>query len=117
MNPRRVATPVSFTAEQLLAVGGVLAILIGVLVGNTLVAARVARRSKAGPVAVVGPPFVGKYAQLDGSVVGKVTAIEGDHLLIEQGGIVRKVPVAQAKDTGHDVILTGQLQSNLEGVK
>ena len=85
--------------EQLLAIGGVLAILVGTMVVTRMLAARQAQAARS------APGFVGKYAHHAGAVVGKVVAQEGDMLVVEQGGVRRRVPLAAAREQGDDVVL------------
>ena len=90
--------------EQLVTVGGVLAILIGVMVYNTLAASR----KPIVPVAAPGPAaaaavWVGRYVQHEGDIVGQVVAVDGDLVIVRKGASWLGIPKAAVREQGLDL--------------
>lgn len=105
----------ALSQSQLLTLVGVLALLFVVIVYNNVVAARARRaglgsapkgRSGEGPAV---HPMVAKFARHEGSIVGEGVAVDGDRLILKQGGTFKAVPLAQAEVKGDDVVLTGAI--------
>ena len=106
---------------QLLTMAGVLGILLVAIVVNNVLAANA--RSKARTGGGKGPstsssssgssspvdPLLVKFARHEGSVVGEGIAIDGDRLILKQGGVFKAVPRAQAEVRGDEVVLTGAI--------
>lgn len=95
------------TQTQLLAVGGVLAILLGLIAYNRSAAAKGRAAKDADGPAV--HPYICKFVQHEGAVVGEVVAMEGDRLILKQAGVFKSVPSAQAKPVGEELVLEGSV--------
>ncbi len=111
----------ALTQGQLLTMAGVLLLLFAAIVVNNVLAAR-ARIAARGPKASHAPssgssssasgpvdPLLVKFARHEGSVVGEGIAIDGDRLILKQGGVFKAVPRALAEVHGDEVVLTGSI--------
>ncbi|MES2155914.1 MAG: DUF5749 family beta-barrel protein [bacterium] len=93
-----------YTREQIVAVAGVLAILLGVIVYNNLRAMRPKAKATAPDVK---DPIIGRYVHHEGAVVGQAIAVHGDRVLLKQGNIHKAVPRAQLEPVGDELRLMG----------
>ena len=99
----------ALTETQLWTVLAVLVVLLAVIVYNNLSAGQRRRRDgKDGPEPSVSP-FLAKFVQHEGSIVGEVVALDGDRLVLKQSGAFKSVPTAQARAEGDEVLLTGPI--------
>lgn len=89
---------------ELTTILGVLAVLLGGIAYNALVAAR-ARARAARSLPTTG--WVGKHVQHDGRVVGEVVADEGDTLVLRKGEAMLCVPRAVVHPQGLDLGIKG----------
>ena len=113
------ASPVALTDSQLVTLAGVLGILLVAIVVNNVLAANARSKARAGgqaPAASASAsssspvdPLLVKFARHEGSVVGEGIAIDGDRLILKQGGVFKAVPRAQAEVRGDEVVLSGAI--------
>lgn len=98
---------------------GVLVLLFAAIVVNNVLAARAriaARSAGKAPASAASSsgaapvdPLLVKFARHEGSVVGEGIAIDGDRLILKQGGVFKSVPRAHAEVRGDEVVLTGSI--------
>lgn len=102
---------------QLQAMVGVLVLLLVAIVVNNVLAARARAKARSGgassPASAAASgaapvdPLLVKFARHEGSVVGEGIAIDGDRLILKQGGVFKAVPRAYAEVRGDEVVITG----------
>jgi nitrogen fixation protein FixH len=91
-------------ASDLLTVAGVFAILAGVMVYNTLAASRRPIPAAAAGQAQAAPqPWVGRYVQHEGEIVGQVVAVEGDDVVVRKGAAFLVLPRVAVREQGLDL--------------
>lgn len=97
-----------FVAETTtLALLGMAAILVGMLLVNQVLAKR-AREQVAEPEDPAKDLLL-KFAHHEGSVVGESVAIDDDRLILKQAGVFKSVPLAQAEVHEGDIRITGDV--------
>ncbi len=102
----------ALTQTQLYTVVAVLAVLLGIILYNNVMASRARRKKGANEPEPSVSPFLAKFVQHEGSVVGEVVALDGERLIVKQAGVFKAVPKAQAKAEGDEVVLTGAIDWN-----
>jgi hypothetical protein len=105
---------VAITQEELVTIGGVLALLFGAILYNNVRAAKATRALKAAEAgagaAPAGPkPWAGRYLQHEGDVLGQVVAVEGDKVVVRKGAATLAFPKSAVREQGADLGLTGTL--------
>lgn len=91
--------------SDLLTLGGVVAILAGMLLWNAFMASRPA--PKAETAVAVDEALLCKFVTHEGSVVGETVAREGQDVILKQSGVFKAVPAAHLEPDGGELRLRG----------
>lgn len=108
----------AISQTELLTVAAVLVLLFAVILYNNFRAAKATRAVKAaaeqargGSVAPADRPWVGRYLQHEGDVIGQVVAVEGERVIVRKGAATLAVPRSQVREQGADLGLTGSFDA------
>lgn len=108
----------AISQTEILTVAAVLVLLFAVILYNNFRAAKATRAAQAAAAtsqtaaaSAAGKPWVGRYLQHEGDVVGQVVAVEAERVIVRKGATTLAVPRAQVREQGADLGLTGSFDA------
>ncbi|MEK6985974.1 MAG: DUF5749 family beta-barrel protein [Candidatus Thermoplasmatota archaeon] len=101
----------ALSQTEILTVAGVLVLLFAVILTNNFRAAKATRALKAAQAgadaAPTNKPWLGRYLQHEGDIVGQVVAVEGERVIVRKGTINLAIAKSQVREQGADLGVVG----------
>lgn len=103
----------ALSQTEILTVAGVLVLLFAVILTNNFRAAKATRALKAAQagadVAPANKPWIGRYLQSEGDIVGQVVAVEAERIIVRKGATNLAIAKSQVREQGADLGVVGTL--------
>lgn len=103
----------ALSQTEILTVAGVLVLLFAVILTNNFRAAKATRALKvtqaSADVAPTNKPWLGRYLQNEGDIVGQVVAVEAERVIVRKGALNLAIAKSQVREQGADLGVVGTL--------